>query len=72
VLELLWHAADRYLHLLITGLDRDAETTEGRIDEHRHLLDLAIAGKTDELHAAWIAHLEGSENALAAALGNRD
>jgi len=71
VLDLLWHAADRYLHLLIGDLDRAPETTEGRIDEHRHLLDLAIAGKTDELHAAWIAHLDGSENALAAVLSSR-
>ncbi len=71
VLELLWHAADRYLHLLIGDLDRAPETTEGRIDEHRQLLDLAIAGRTDELHAAWISHLEDSENALAAALVNR-
>lgn len=62
VLELLWHAADRYLHLL-----DGAESTQDR-HEHRHLLDLAIAGKADDLHAAWMAHLEGSENALAAAL----
>ena len=61
MLELLWHAADRYLHLLMDDLDRAPETTEGRIDEHRDLLDLARAGKTEELRDAWIAHLESSE-----------
>lgn len=71
VLDLLWHAADRYLHLLMGNLDRAPETTEGRIGEHRHLLDLAIAGKTEELRDAWVAHLEDSENALAEALAGR-
>src|SRR6187431_2140423 len=41
VLEILWHSADRYLHLLMDNLDRAPETTEARISEHRALLDLA-------------------------------
>lgn len=68
VLEILWHSADRYLHLLMDNLDRAPETTEARIAEHRALLDLARAGKAQELHDAWIAHLESSESSLAAAL----
>jgi DNA-binding GntR family transcriptional regulator len=71
VLELLWHAADRYLHLLIGDLDRAPDSTDARTEQHRQLLDLAIAGRTDDLHASWVDHLEGSENALAAALANR-
>ncbi|MGB0100766.1 MAG: GntR family transcriptional regulator [Nocardioides sp.] len=72
VLDLLWHAADRYLHLLMEGLDRAPETTEARIDEHRLLLDLARAGDAEALRVAWVAHLDGSEVALAAALARRD
>lgn len=71
VLDILWHSADRYLHVLMEGLDRDPETTEGRIDEHRLLLDLARAGKTEELREAWVQHLDNSETALAAALARR-
>jgi DNA-binding GntR family transcriptional regulator len=72
VLDLLWHAADRYLHILMGDLDRAPETTEGRIDEHRHLLDLALAGKGEELRDAWVAHLDSSETQLRAALGQRE
>ncbi len=68
VLELLWHSADRYLHLLMGGIDRAPQATEGRIDEHRELLDLARAGKTEALRDAWIAHLDSSEKALKIAL----
>ncbi len=71
VLDLLWHAADRYLHILIGDLDRAPETTEGRIDEHRQLLDLAQAGKAEELRDAWVAHLDSSETQLRIALGQR-
>jgi len=71
VLDLLWRAADRYLHLMIGDLDRAPETTEDSIKEHRNLLDLAVAGETDALHAAWVAHLDRSESALAEALANR-
>ncbi|KQW53708.1 hypothetical protein ASC77_05445 [Nocardioides sp. Root1257] len=68
VLEILWHSADRYLHLLMDNLDRAPETTEARIAEHRALLDLARDGKVDELRDAWIAHLDSSEEALRQAL----
>lgn len=68
VLEILWHSADRYLHLLMDNLDKAPETTEARIGEHRALLDLARAGKAEELRDAWVAHLESSETALMAAL----
>ncbi|MBB3043612.1 GntR family transcriptional regulator [Nocardioides soli] len=68
VLEILWHSADRYLHLLMDNLDTAPETTRARIDEHRELLDLARAGQATELRDAWIAHLESTENALLAAL----
>jgi len=68
VLEILWHSADRYLHLLMDNLDNAPETTEARIDEHRALLDLARDGKAQELRDAWIEHLESSETALMAAL----
>lgn len=72
VLDILWHSADRYLHLLMDGLDRDPETTEERIDEHRMLLDLARAGKGEDLREAWVKHLDNSEVALASALARRD
>ncbi|TIC88035.1 GntR family transcriptional regulator [Nocardioides sp. GY 10113] len=68
VLRVLWKASDRYLHLLMGELDHAPETQQGRIDEHRHLLDLARDHKVEELTAAWVAHLESTENALVAAL----
>jgi DNA-binding FadR family transcriptional regulator len=68
VLEILWHSADRYLHLLMDNLDRAPETTEARITEHRALLDLARAGKAEELRDAWVHHLDSSEAALQLAL----
>ncbi|WP_262849117.1 GntR family transcriptional regulator [Mumia quercus] len=71
VLDLLWHSADRYLHLLMRDLDHAPETKEHRIDEHRELLDLARARKSAAFKKAWIAHLDGSERSLMAALGNR-
>lgn len=72
VLRLLWKASDRYLHLLMADLDHKPETQEGRIDEHRHLLDLARDGKVEELKDAWIAHLESTEQALLKALAVRE
>jgi DNA-binding GntR family transcriptional regulator len=71
VLDILRHSADRYLHLLPERLDRAPEPTEGRIDEHRLLLDLARAGKAEELREAWVSHLDNSETALTAALARR-
>ena len=68
VLEILWHSADRYLHLLMDNLDNAPETTEARIEEHRALLDLAREGSPEQLRDAWIAHLESSESALMSAL----
>ncbi len=72
VLYLLWKASDRYLHLLMDDLDHQPETQQGRIDEHRQLLDLARDGKVDELRQAWVAHLESTETALMQALAARD
>lgn len=72
VLRVLWKASDRYLHLLMDDLDRSPETQQGRIDEHRHLLDLARDGKTKELIASWVAHLESTETALLGALAVRE
>lgn len=72
VLRLLWKASDRYLHLLMADLDHKPETQQGRIDEHRELLDLARAGKAKELRDAWIAHLESTEGALLEALAVRE
>lgn len=72
VLRLLWKASDRYLHLLINDLDHQPETQQSRIDEHRHLLDLAEAGKVKELRDSWVAHLESTEHALLSALERRD
>lgn len=71
VLELLWTSSDRYLHLLMSGLDKGPEKTQARIDEHRELLDLAKAGRTEELRDAWLAHLDSSEDALLRALEAR-
>ena len=71
MLEILWHSADRYLHLLMGNLDRAPETTEARVSEHRALLDLARAGKAEELRDAWVAHLESSEADLQVALERR-
>jgi DNA-binding GntR family transcriptional regulator len=68
VLEILWLSADRYLHLLMDDLDQAPETTEARITEHRALLDLARAGKAEELRDAWVHHLDSSEAALQTAL----
>lgn len=70
VLRVLWKASDRYLHLLMNDLDHAPETQQSRIDEHRELLDLAEAHDAKGLRAAWIAHLESTENALLAALEN--
>ena len=56
-------SADRYLHLLI-GEPRAPRRPRRRINEHRHLLDLAIAGKAEELRAAWVAHLDASAEEL--------
>lgn len=72
ILEILWHSADRYLHILMHDIDNAPETTAGRIQEHRLLLDLAREGKTEELRQAWIRHLEGSRDALRIALRNRE
>lgn len=72
VLELLWTSSDRYLHLLMRDIDRGPEMTQQRIDDHRQMLDLAKAGKTEELHDMWIAHLDSSEQALLKALALRD
>ncbi|MBW9205580.1 GntR family transcriptional regulator [Mumia sp. zg.B53] len=72
VLELLWHSADRYLHLLMKDLDHAPETKEQRIDEHRELLELARDGKAAAFKKSWIAHLDASERSLMAALGSRD
>lgn len=71
VLELLWTSSDRYLHLLLSDLDKGPEKTQARIDEHQQLLDLARAGQTEQLREAWIAHLDNSEKALLKALANR-
>lgn len=71
VLELLWHTADRYLHLLMNDLDVAPETQEHRIEEHRRILDLARARKVKETRDAWVAHLDASEQALRAALEGR-
>lgn len=72
VLRLLWKASDRYLHLLMADLDHKPETQEGRIDEHRLLLDLAREGKVEELKNCWVAHLESTEKALLEALAVRE
>ncbi len=72
VLELLWTSSDRYLHLLLRDIDRGPERTKSRIHEHQTILDLAKAGKVDELRDAWIAHLDSSETALVAALEARE
>lgn len=72
VLELLWTSSDRYLHLLMRDIDRGPERTRARIAEHQQILDLAKAGKTDELRDAWIAHLDSSEKALVQALSARE
>lgn len=72
VLRLLWKASDRYLHLLMENLDHQPQTQQGRIDEHRELLDLARAGKVQELRASWVAHLRSTESALAEALAARE
>ncbi|QCX27625.1 GntR family transcriptional regulator [Nocardioides jishulii] len=71
VLELLWTSSDRYLHLLLSDLDKGPEKTQARIDEHQQLLDLARAGQTEQLREAWIAHLDNSEKALLKALASR-
>lgn len=71
VLEILWHTADRYLHLLMGDLDRAPETQEHRIAEHRHILDSARDRKAAETRDAWVAHLDASEDALRAALESR-
>jgi len=68
VLELLWKSSDRYLHLLMDGLDRGPETTTARIAEHRELLDLARAGDAKALRKAWVVHLDNSEASLLDAL----
>lgn len=68
VLEILWHSADRYLHLLMEGFDGNPGTIEVRVDEYRLLLDLARDGTTEQFRAAWLQHLDNSETALAAAL----
>lgn len=72
ILEILWTSSDRYLHLLLGGLDKGPEKTQARIDEHQELLDLAKAGKTEQLRDAWIAHLDSSEQALLEALASRE
>lgn len=72
VLRLLWKASDRYLHLLMADLDHAPETQQSRIDEHTLLLDLARQGDVKKLKAAWIDHLESTENALLAALEVRE
>lgn len=71
VLEILWHTADRYLHLLMGDLDRAPATQESRIEEHRHILDSARARNATETRDAWVAHLDASEDALRAALESR-
>lgn len=71
ILKILWRSADRYLHILMDDIDNAPETTQARIDEHRALLDLARAGKTEELRQAWIAHLESSRDAMRIALQTR-
>lgn len=72
VLEMLWKSSDRYLHLLMSGLDHGPEATGARISEHRDILDLARAGNAQALKKAWIAHLDSSEKALHDALIARD
>jgi DNA-binding GntR family transcriptional regulator len=72
VLRLLWKASDRYLHLLMADLDHHPETQQARITEHQHLLDLAREGRIEELRDAWVAHLDSTEVALAAALEARE
>lgn len=72
VLEMLWKSSDRYLHLLMDGLDHGPESTESRIQEHRDLLDLAEQRDAAGLVASWIAHLESSETALLAVLARRE
>jgi len=72
VLTLLWTSSDRYLHLLMRDIDRGPEKTQARIDEHQQILDLARAGKTNELRDAWVAHLDSSEQALLQALAARE
>jgi DNA-binding GntR family transcriptional regulator len=71
VLDLLWKSADRYLHLLMDNLDREPETQQRRIDEHEELLRLARAGDTEGLKAAWIAHLDSTQQAMLEALAAR-
>lgn len=70
VIELLWHTADRYLHLL-TDLDDAPKTGEHRIEDHRAMLEFARARKGPEMRKAWVAHLDASEKALRAALEGR-
>ncbi|WP_104106281.1 GntR family transcriptional regulator [Nocardioides sp. 616] len=72
VLRLLWKASDRYLHLLMDDLDHQPKTQQGRIDEHRELLELAREGKVEELRDRWVAHLESTETALLQALATRE
>ncbi|MFC6151078.1 MULTISPECIES: GntR family transcriptional regulator [Mumia] len=72
VLDLLWHSADRYLHITMADLDHAPETKEQRIDEHRLLLELARDRKGPEFKKAWIDHLNGSEKSLMAALERRE
>ncbi|WP_122816829.1 GntR family transcriptional regulator [Nocardioides pantholopis] len=72
VLELLWKSSDRYLHLLMDNIDREPETQQIRIEEHRKLLDLAAARDAEGLKAAWIAHLDSSQQAMLTALANRE
>ncbi|MCD4524401.1 GntR family transcriptional regulator [Nocardioides sp. cx-173] len=71
VLELLWHTADRYLHLLMGELDVAPEAREHRISEHRTILEHARARDAAQTREAWVAHLDASEDALRAALEAR-
>jgi DNA-binding GntR family transcriptional regulator len=71
ILEILWHSADRYLHILMGDLDNAPEDTQARVDEHRALLDLARAGKAEELRDAWVAHLDSSADSLREGLQRR-
>ncbi len=72
VLELLWKSSDRYLHLLMHNLDREPQTQQSRIDEHRELLRLAREGDAEALKAAWIAHLDSTQQAMLRALAARE
>lgn len=68
LLNLLWHTADRYLHLMMRDLDVAPESRDQRIAEHRAILDLARARKGSQTRKAWVAHLDASEAALRAGL----